>query len=114
MNDTSPIGPATADPSTLFEGFMAAVGISAVLVVIYGSVLAGGLMAHSLAAIFLWLLPLLILAVVLKLRALAKRGRQRAFNSFAVTMTAIWVPLIAMFAWIMHDIATHGLGVMRL
>ncbi|WP_266159439.1 hypothetical protein, partial [Dyella silvatica] len=110
MSDSSMQPAPSADSSSVFEGFTAALGISVALIVLDGAVLAGGLLAWSAPfwPIFFLLSPLLLFAFVGKLLWLARRGRQRAFNGFAITMLLIWLPLISLFAWLLYDIQTHG------
>jgi hypothetical protein len=95
----------TTDTSSFAGGLLGAIGLTVVLVIIYGATMSGGILqvTDQFGPLLLLLSPLLILAFVVTLLVLRKRGRLRAMNGFATTMAILWLPLIAAFHWLIVD-----------
>jgi hypothetical protein len=98
MNDTT-------DTSSFSRGLLVAIGITVVLVITYGAFMSGGILevTNQFGPLLLLLSPLLILAFVVTLLVLRKRGRLQAMTGFSVTMAILWLPLIVAFHWLIVD-----------
>jgi hypothetical protein len=113
MNDSSAAPPPlpVEDRSFFSEGFVAAIGLTIVVLAIFGAMLQGWFFLQKpsyLGPIVLVLSPVPVAAFVLILFVFKKRGKQRALRGFVVTMPLIWVPLIAIVGWLAYMIDAHG------